>query len=267
VQNEIGLYEVPPHRLLISYEGKRVGVGRELGEARIVSTIFGRAKVHIIRKQDHSGWLWFLAIFAVLVMMAMVAFWAKMTALHTSETSSITVLPRPVKPQTPAAPLALEPKISAPQLPVSPVTMPPHLVPPHPVQVPGKNITAQPIIQKPIPPKPVAQQPVIPQAGKTQFMGQVPAKNPAIASKPKTPPANAGMGQTGLSTEMAHPAKPLAAVPLSIKPAVTEPALQITKTPPARAAEPMPVIDQAVPKAGNNQQPAPAASQPLGASQ
>lgn len=247
MQNETSLYEISPHLLLINYQGKRVGGGRELGEARVVSTMFGKAKVHIIRKQGHSGWLWLLVILVVLGVMAALVFWTMAVAPDTPEISSIAVIPVPIKPQTPPEVSVPAPQNLSSQLPVTPITSP----------TTEKNITAQSTVTRS----------VIQQPEKTEFTEQTPTKK-RIASKPKALPPDTGDDQPELPVEMESPVKPQAAAPLSIKPAATEPVLQITKTPPVRVVEPGSGTGaNAATSAGSNQQPDAAETPPQGAPQ
>lgn len=76
MQKEPGLYEIPAERLAITYEGGRLGEGSDLGQAVVVSTLFGKTRVRIVREGDQPRWLW--PMFAVLVAGAIAAaawFW------------------------------------------------------------------------------------------------------------------------------------------------------------------------------------------------
>ncbi len=64
MQNETSLYKMPPEKMVFTHE--QLGAGRELGEAEIVNTIWGKAKVRIIRKESRSGWVWLLVVLCVL---------------------------------------------------------------------------------------------------------------------------------------------------------------------------------------------------------
>jgi len=252
VQNENSLYEIPPHRLHVDYEGKRLGEGRELGEARVVSTIFGRAKVHVIRKQDHSGWLWLLVILTALGSMAAFSFWMRDAAPDTPEADSIAVTPLkpPIPPEIP--------------VPTQQNSIPPHLeslvpVLPAPSPATAKNITVQLAM-----PRSAIQQPE-----KSKSTESIAVQNPAVANKPNTlPPVAAHQNQPGTQAGIARPTQSPTAVPLPIKPVVTEPALQITKTPPTRAAEPTSaVIGKTAPSVSGNQQSDQTGVQPQGAAE
>jgi len=64
MQNEISLYEMPADRMVFTHEG--LAEGRDLGDAEIVNTVWGTAKVRVVNKQDKSGWAWLLATAVVL---------------------------------------------------------------------------------------------------------------------------------------------------------------------------------------------------------
>jgi len=249
VQNENSLYEIPPHRLHVDYEGKRLGEGRELGEARVVSTIFGRAKVHVIRKQNNSGWLWLLVILTALGSMAAFSFWMREAAPDTPEADSIAVTP--LKPPTaPEIPVPTQQNSISPHLELSVPVLP------VPSSATEKNITVQPAI-----PRSAIQQPE-----KSKSTDGVAVQNPVIANKPNTlPPVAAHQNQPGTQTGIARPAQSPTAAPLPVKPVVTESALQITKTPPTRAAEPTSgVVSKTIPPASGNQQSDQTGVQPQG---
>lgn len=57
---EIGQFYIPDRNLQESSSPSNVNVWTDIGEAKINQTIFGKAKVNVIRKQDRKrrAWLW-----------------------------------------------------------------------------------------------------------------------------------------------------------------------------------------------------------------
>jgi hypothetical protein len=65
VQNETSMYEMPPERLVFNHHG--LGEGRELGQATVVSTLRGKARIQILigGRAPRPAWVWPLAAAAV----------------------------------------------------------------------------------------------------------------------------------------------------------------------------------------------------------
>lgn len=71
MSHEIGQLDIPDPRLRTSSASSRAGLWTEIGEAQVTHTLFGRAKVRIIRKHDKiRRALWLMAAVAVLVVTA-----------------------------------------------------------------------------------------------------------------------------------------------------------------------------------------------------
>lgn len=71
MSHEIGQLDIPDPRLRTSSASSRASVWTEIGEAQITHTLFGRAKVRIIRKHDKiRRALWLMAAVAVLTVTA-----------------------------------------------------------------------------------------------------------------------------------------------------------------------------------------------------
>jgi hypothetical protein len=73
MSHEIGQLDIPDPRLRTSSASSRASVWTEIGEAQITHTLFGRAKVRIIRKHDkirRALWLTAMAAVAVLAVTA-----------------------------------------------------------------------------------------------------------------------------------------------------------------------------------------------------
>jgi hypothetical protein len=65
---EIGQFDIPDRQLLATKAQTRVDMRTDIGEAKIVHTIFGRAKVRIILDRDKKRRAWLLATLAVTVL-------------------------------------------------------------------------------------------------------------------------------------------------------------------------------------------------------
>lgn len=223
MQNETSLYDIPADQLLLAHE--RLGEGTEIGEARVVSTLFGKARIRIVHKKDRSGWLWLLAASVVLGIIA--AIWLNQAAPPPPETDSVAGSPAQINPQIPP-----EQQNAVP------------LIPPPAADT---SIAAQPAIQPPLPAEPIKPDP---------------AKKPSIAEKPKTPPVATSDDQPEQSEEMGQTDESPTPVPVQAKPAATQPAIQITKTP---NAPDKPATESAVktpPPAANTRQPNQSGVQP-----
>ncbi len=75
MQTNTDKYDVPAHRLNVTFEGKRLGEGKQLGDAKVVSTLFGRAKVRVTHKSSSFNGLWALAILAILGIAVKIWLW------------------------------------------------------------------------------------------------------------------------------------------------------------------------------------------------
>ncbi len=123
MQNETGLYEIPADRLVFTHE--TLGASRELGEVEIVNTIWGTAKVRVIRKQDNSKLAWMLGALGALAGIAIVWYLAFTPKTETPGPHSL-AMPQTTVPktsaenapaqnmaETPAAPVAQIPEPAA----------------------------------------------------------------------------------------------------------------------------------------------------------
>jgi hypothetical protein len=227
VQNQAVQYEIPAHRLQMTFEGKRVGEGKSLGEAVVVNTLFGKAKVRIVHEQDNSGWLWAAAILALLGALAAIWWWQ-----GTPETSGLdraVVLP-------PALPVA------------APTGQVPGNIPEmsNPVEPPTTVKAPQP---KPSPAAAVETKAAPPQPVKKAEVEKAPLKKMPVAGKPmKKPGAKRKAGPVpAISEEQpAHQVKQEqpAEAPVAIRPSATptalQPSIQITRNPAAPPADSAP---------------------------
>ncbi|HEY5993846.1 MAG TPA: hypothetical protein VIU46_04510 [Gallionellaceae bacterium] len=95
MQNDTSLYEIPADRMVYTHE--TLGAGRELGEAEIVNTLWGKAKVRVVNKPGKPGlglvWLWVV----LGIMAAIAAAWYLLAKPQTENTGP----QQPVSPSTP----------------------------------------------------------------------------------------------------------------------------------------------------------------------
>lgn len=246
-------YEVPAHLLQVTYEGKRLGEGSNLGEAVVVSTLFGKARVRIVHEGDKPAWLWPVAILVLLGIAAAVWWW--LSASQPSRAGSNVMTPA-----TPTAPAAGQAPRNIPEL-------------SNPVEAPAaEERPAQSSKQSPVQPQahaqPRKQESVktekavaVPQSLKKREAGKVfpdatpPAVKQSSAAGPKTKPAVTKVQQLAPPPKQEQPV----AIQPSATPTALQPTIHITKHP---------VSDQntgdsptSAPPADNTQ-PAPPAAQP-----
>jgi hypothetical protein len=246
VQNEASQYEIPAHRLQVAFEGKRVGEGKSLGEAVVVNTLFGKARVRIIHENDNSGWLWPAAILVLLGTLAAIWWWQG--APKSPRPDRVIVLPSAVPPAS--APGGQVPR-NIPLLnnPVEPPATVKEQPAPSEPQV--RTVTEE---KKPAPQLP-ARKPV-----KKEEAGKVPAKKapamakPVAASKPKARPAAAANDElTAHQVKQQEPAETPVAIQPSATPTALQPSIQITRNP---SDQPPADSTRTAPPADNTQQPA-----------
>lgn len=63
--HETSQFDIPDRQLLATNSQPRVSMMSDLGEAKITHTIFGRAKVRVIREQDRKRRAWMLTVLVV----------------------------------------------------------------------------------------------------------------------------------------------------------------------------------------------------------
>jgi hypothetical protein len=66
--HEISQFDIPDRQLLVNNAQPRVDRLLDIGEARITRTIFGRARVRVIRERDKKRRAWLLAALAVIAL-------------------------------------------------------------------------------------------------------------------------------------------------------------------------------------------------------
>ena len=230
-------YEVPAHLLEVTYEGKRLGEGKNLGEAVIVKTLFGRTRVRIVHEDDKPNWLWPVVIVVMLGIAAAVWWW--LSASQPSGTGS-----KAMTPATPAAPPADQTPRNIPEL-SNPVESPATQEQPaqsraHSPEQPSKQETMA-TEKAVVTPQPVKK----PEARKVPVKKAPPAAQQSSAAKPAA------------ATRAAQPAVQPVAVQPSATPTALQPTIKITKHPVASPADPNSTGGTvAAPPADSTQQPA-----------
>ncbi len=150
MQNETSLYDIPAERMVYTHE--QLGAGRELGEAEIVNTIWGKARVRIIQKQGKSGWTWLLT--ALVALAAIAAAWYLVARLHT-ESSTPPQVAEPLEASPPKATAENTPGQSNSDNPAGVTT-------PAPANVAGTAVAPAPAVPSPLnteKPQPAAEKP------------------------------------------------------------------------------------------------------------
>ena len=250
--HEISQFDIPDRQLLATNAQPRVSMPADIGEAKIIHTIFGRARVRITRERDKKRRAWLLAALAVTAITA--AAWQGWIVLQQN------------------GPLAAPPPLSA-RIRVSAPTIQPENIPPTPTppSVRSKPVTplqteinklATSQMSAPQPPpglkaagpmaaKPVTAQPLI--ANKPQTASLAANNNPSKDQTDKPLPP-------GLSAPV-QPAAPAVATPRA-----TLPVAQAAASSPAAVAPlAAPLAKENTPTlspAGDNQPSDPVNAQP-----
>ena len=164
MSHENSQFEIPAIQLRESRTQPKVSLSREIGEAQITHTIFGRAKVRIIRKGDQARHNMMLA--AIVVVLAVAAWQGWLTWQQTEQTQSVAPAPEASVEAQARLP------VSQPESTVPPVILP--AVKSEPVTPPASGISI-----------PVASQKSVPQqAGNLKEAGQKPAVPAKAQPKP-----------------------------------------------------------------------------------
>ena len=212
----------------------------EIGEAQITHTIFGRAKVRIIRKNDnHHRVLWLAGIVAVVIAAAV---WQGLFTSQQSEPLQSTDLPPPVSAKEQVSAPAFQSENTA--SPVVPPAAMKESIAPAPVEIDKPALipknTPQPT-QGLKNPEPKAERPVAMQ--QKPIAAQSKPVTPQPASKPQTV-AIAPSNVSGSPANTQPPAKPLPPKPI-LAPAVST--LPVTQPAQSAASSPAAVIQLSSP--------------------
>jgi hypothetical protein len=265
MRHEISQFDIPDRQLPAG--SAQAGSRSDIGEAKITRTIFGRARVRVIRKQDKILRAWLLGTLAVTVIA--VAAWQGWVALQHSK--MFAVLP-PLSERISVSPPVYQPATIAPAAPRSPGKGRPESViqteidslvsnpngrPPRPLPLNNTQpmdatpVTAQPLVaSKPLQVKPQPSPPIATNNGASAKQTTVTQSH----SKPSAPV------QTAVPAVAIHPstqpASPAVSTPAATHPAASKPA------PVAAPAEPSSKKDTSAPvSAANNQLADPANAQ------
>jgi hypothetical protein len=194
---EISQLDVPDRQLLPTSARSRTSLSTEIGEAIVTHTIFGRAKVRIIRKHDKMRrTLWLMALLGVTI--AAAAAWQGWMAAQQAE---------PVQAAEPPPALSTNVQESVP--------------------VPQPEYLAQPAAVPPVESKPVAPLQAgssdAPISQKSEPLGanDIPARNPADTQQPSKPvrakqPATVAKPRVTQPVTEAAASSPAAVAPLAV---------------------------------------------------
>lgn len=251
--HEISQFDIPDRQLLAS--SAQASMWSDIGEAKITHTIFGRARVRVIREKDKIIRAWLLAALAVMALAA--AAWQGWIVLQQSKL--LAVLP-PLSERISIGAPVFHPATIAPastrssagsrpesliQSEIDSLVASPNRLPPRP----------PPLNAKPMDTQPVAAQPLM--AGKSQPVKPqtVPLATNSVSSITQT-----GAQPHARKSAPIQPAAPAVATPPATQPAANKPA------PVATPAEPSSRKDtSATSLAGNNQPSGPIKVQPANA--
>ena len=204
MMHEISQLDIPNRQELTANLEPRVSYSKEIGEATITHTIFGRAKVRITRKYDNlRRALWW----ALLVAVAAVA-WQAWLVFHPAEPLPSADSMSPVDEQEQETRKVPQHVPAPPETIATPAAVP--LAESKPVIPPATEVAKPAIIQKSAP------QP----APSLRATGPIPAKpvvvpKPVLANQPITPvkPQSAPLAASSVSA-LNQPGKPLPAKPV-----------------------------------------------------
>jgi hypothetical protein len=223
MSHEINQLDIPDRQLLATRSQPRVSMSREIGEAQITHTIFGRAKVRIIRKNDGVKRTFWLAALALLAIAAVI--WQGWFTSQLSEPLPGSDLPIPanamVQESVPVAqtenisPFAiLQPEPDKPGAPTQIETKHPAISQKSvPQQPQGLKAAEQKAVQLVVDlPMPVAAQakPTTPQPKQVKVQAQPNSALSVTSSKQQAAPLAANNSAPKKPTEPQLPAKPIA---------------------------------------------------------
>ncbi len=244
--HEISQFDIPGLQKLATNAQPRVGMWTDIGEAKITHTIFGRAKVRVIRKQDKKRRSWLLIGLAVISTAA--AVWQGWSVSQQTEPLA-------------APPLSATVRVSTPIF--QPEYIPPTATPPSvkskPDSPPQIEINKPATGQKSAPQQPLGLKAPEQTAAK-------PVTQPLIASKPQAASLatnnNSSMNQTGMQQPPKLPAPIQPVTTIVATPHATQPE---ANSPAAVAPLVAPLVEEDTATqspAGDNQPPDPVNAQP-----
>jgi len=98
--HEISQFDIPDRQLLATNPPSSEGRWLDIGEAKITHTIFGKAKVRIIREQDKKRRVWLLSGLALALMVLAAAAWRGWEGPQQADSSPPIVIMPETKPIT-----------------------------------------------------------------------------------------------------------------------------------------------------------------------
>ncbi len=256
--HEISQFDIPDRQMMSSSAQARMW--SDIGEAKITRTIFGRAKVRVIREKDKVIRTWLIA--ALVVTVLGVAAWQGWVALQQSKlladtpplserisVSAPVFHPEIINPATPRS-ASRGKSESLIQSEIDSMLSNPNARPPRPTS----SNSAEPMTAKP-----VTAQPLIadkPQAAPLAANNGTSTTQTTITQSHSKPPAQAQTAVPAVATHPStQPASPAVSTPAATHPAASKPA------PVAAPAEPSSKKDAPASSAANNQTADPANAQ------
>lgn len=211
--HEISQFDIPDRQLRASNARPRASMRSDIGEAKIIRTIFGRSRVRVIREQDKILRAWLLAALAVTALA--VAAWQGWIAWRQTQSAA------------PPLPLSERIRVSA------PVFRPEHLAPAPPsagrrseslIQTEINSLVSSP---NSLPPRPSVLNPTKPAVAKPA------TAQPLVAGTPQKVPLAASSNLSKNQTGVQQPRR----LPATIQPAATIVAAPPAAQPAASKAE------------------------------
>lgn len=251
IVHEISQFDIPDHQLLATKAQQRMGILRDIGEAKITRSVFGRAKVRVIREKDKKRRAWLMAALAVMAIAA--AAWQGWIAFQQMQSAP--------------PPLSLNERIRV----GAPVFRPENIAPATPSVRDRQKTPTQIVIdsmttrREPAPKQPLGLK-------ASRQMGEKPdTGEPLTASKPltdksQTAPLAANNSSSKNQADMQQPPKLSTSTQLAAPAVAARPATQPAVKKPADVA---PLAEQLIkqdastlPPAGVNQPPGPVNAKP-----
>jgi len=250
--HEISQFDIPDRQLLAGKAQPRSDMRMDIGEAKITRTIFGRAKVRVIREQDKKRRAWLLTVLALMAIAA--AVWQGWIAFQQMQSA--------------APPLSLNERIR-----VSPPAFQPEAIPETPPSVRDRQRTQTQIVidsmttrREPAPKPPLGSKPSG-QLAEKSVTGEPLAAKP-LTAKPQTAPLATNNSPSKNQPDLQPPPKPSAPVQFAA-PAPATAAIPVMQSPANKAAAVAPPTEPLVKEptapplaAGVNQPPEPVKAQP-----
>lgn len=229
MSHEIDQLDIPDRQLRVTSPQPRVSLSREIGEAVITHTIFGKARVRIIRKHDK---------------LRRVLWWTVMLALAAVAWQVWLALQAPLPSAEPLSAASTETQTSAPTFPVENI-----LPPSAPLAMSSK--TAAPPQTEIIKPALINKQSAPHAAQVLGGIGQTPAKPAVTQAQPIAPqPLGAIKPQAALLAASNSAAKSPAEKPLPAKPILPNQPAAVAKPPVTQSVvQPAASSPAAVPRA------------------